>query len=107
MIAEKFDAIDAKLQSVEDRYAQVEEQMADPAIATDPRRLMELGRERSDLTGVVEAYRDYKQTRQEIEATSGLLTDDVDPELAEMAHAELEVLEERLQKQVDELKRLL
>lgn len=107
MPVERFTAIEDKLDSVEASYMQVEEQMASPEVATDPRRLMQLGRERADLTEIVETYRRYKEIKAELLQTEELLRDANDPEMEELARAELASLEEQLDGELTTIKRLL
>jgi peptide chain release factor 1 len=107
MAEERFHAIEEKLDAIEARYTQLEEQMADPEVATDPRRLMELGRERAELTELVDTYRDYKEIKRHVIETEGLLREGGDPEMEELARVELESLNEQLEGSMNELKRLL
>src|SRR5436309_8190491 len=100
------DRLQNRLEDIEQRYAQLEERMAEPNIATDPKRLMEVGRERSDLAPLVEAYRRYKDAnRQMVEAEE--LRDGPDPDMAQMAREELERLQEQRERALDEIKLLL
>lgn len=107
MIDEKLSGIEQKLDSVEQRYTELERMMAQPDIATDPRRMMEIGRERADLTQVVQTYRRYRDLSREIATTQEMLRDSPEPELAEMAREEIDLLESRRATQLEELKRLL
>jgi len=82
--------------------------MGENEIATDPKQLMELGRERADLTDLVESYRTYRDLNRQIADTESILSNDgSDPELAEMVRAEIESLEERRDEQMAAIKRLL
>lgn len=99
--------IDQKLDAIEARYAQLEEMMGQPEIATDPRRLMELGRERADLSPLVETYRRYRHAKQQIAEAQDLLGDGSDPGMTEMAREELEQLEPQLAAELNEIRRLL
>ncbi|MCC6314107.1 MAG: peptide chain release factor 1 [Thermomicrobiales bacterium] len=74
------------LGEIERRYDDLEQMMADPAVATDPARLQEIGRERSDLEDVVGAYRDLRTVETTIADTEALTAD---PEMAELAQEEL------------------
>jgi peptide chain release factor 1 len=106
MIQEKRDTIDQKLESVEQRFVQIEEMMASPEVATDRQRLIELGRERAELSEIVEVYRRYRDVNQGIASTEELLYGD-EPELQEMARAEIEQLQAQRAILVDEIKHLL
>src|SRR5437764_14533007 len=100
------DRLQSRLADIEQRYVQLEERMAEPDIATDPKRLMEVGRERSDLAPLVEAYRRYKDAnRQIVEAEE--LRDGPDPDMAQMAREEIEHLQERRERALEEIKLLL
>ncbi len=107
MIADRTDGLEGKLNSIEERYAQLEGLMAQLEVATDPRRLMEIGRERAELTDLVDTYRAYKEVRGHISDAEQIADDATDPELIEMARLEIEELQPQLEKQIEEIKRLL
>ena len=100
--------LDAKLDAIEQRYNQLEESMGAPDIATDHRRLMELGKERAELTPLIELYRRYKETGRELADTELMLSQDgSDPEMAELARAEIEDLKAQRHQQMEEIKQFL
>ncbi len=100
--------LEDKLNSIERRYVQLEEMMGEPDIATDHRQMTEIGRERSDLTDLVEIYRAYRETGRQLSETETILSNDgSDPEMAEMVRAEIETLQARREQQMAEIKRLL
>ena len=100
--------LDDKLDSIEQRYVQLEEMMGQPDVVTDPRRLMEIGRERAELGDLVEVYRKYKETNRQLTDTETMLSNDgSDPELAELARAEIDSLQGQREEQMAEIKRLL
>ncbi len=80
------------LGELERRYEELERQLADPAVATDPAKLQEYGRERSELDEVVGAYRELRQTEATIAEARELAND---PELGELAADELRAGRER------------
>jgi peptide chain release factor 1 len=91
-----------KLEEVEKRFEQLEERLADPALAGRPQDFRALSKERSDLADLVETYRVHKQVIAEI-ADNRALLDDKDAELRGMAKEELsrlEVVRERLEAQL-------
>jgi peptide chain release factor 1 len=67
----------------------------------------EYAKERADLEDVVGAYRVYRDTAEELEGASSLLTDDADPELRELAEGEVVQLQARLDEIELQLHRLL
>ena len=79
------------LSEIERRYNELDHLMADPEHATDPNRLMELGRERAELDEIVSAFRELKQTDGAI-ADAEVLASDEDREMAELAAEELKSL---------------
>ena len=79
------------LSEIERRYKELDHLMADPDNATDPGRLMELGRERAELEEIVSAFRDLKRTDNAI-AEAEVLAGDEDREMAELAAEELKTL---------------
>ncbi len=81
----------ATLADVERRYEELDHLMSDPAIATDPTQLQELGRERSELDEIVTAYRALRDAETAI-GEAELLSDDGDREMAELALDELKAL---------------
>jgi len=95
-----------KLESLDTRYEQLSEQMAQPDVATDHVRLQQIAREQRELEDVVMAYRAYKQVvRQADEAQ--LLLDSADPDLRALAQDELEQLRVRREELTNQIKLLL
>ena len=99
--------LEEKLDTIEQRYIQLEEMMAQPDVATDPRRLMELGRERADLQELVDTYRQYKEVRRHMAEAEEILRDGAEPELQELAREEIEKLRHERDRLVEQIKRLL
>ncbi len=93
-----------KLEWVEDRYSEINEQMAQPETAADPAQLARLMREHSQLTPVVETYRAWRAlTAQKAEAEEMLR----DPDLSEMAEEELKTLTAQIDEKWHEIQVLL
>jgi peptide chain release factor 1 len=87
-----------KLESLDQRYEQLSEQMAQPDVATDHVRLQQIAREQRELEDVVMAFRSYKEVERQIEDAQQLL-DTADAELRALAQEELD----QLRAQRDEL----
>ena len=62
-----------KLAAVEARWEELNEQMAQPDVATDHLRLQQIAREQRELDDVVLAYRTYKEVQRQIADTQGAL----------------------------------
>ncbi len=84
-----------KLRDIEARYAEVERAMSDPAVAQDPPAYQKLAREAKEITPIVERFRAYKDTLQELTKVQELVRGESDPELRELAHEEARSLEAR------------
>jgi peptide chain release factor 1 len=95
-----------KLEGIENRYEEIAQRMADPEVVSDPDRLAELAREHAELEELVTLYRQYRQARTELEQAKSLL-DDSDPELRELAEAEVARLREHLDDLEAQLRQLL
>jgi peptide chain release factor 1 len=95
------------LNKVEERYEELTRLMADPNVAQDYERVAEYAKERADLEDIVGVYRDYQDTAEELEGTKTLLTDNGDPELLELAEAEIVELQARLEELETQLYQLL
>jgi len=95
-----------QLDEVEGRYEELTSLMGDPDVAGDPERYREVAQQHAQLAETVEAWRSFKQVREDLASSRELLLDD-DPEMREMARAEVEGLEERLGALETELKLLL
>ncbi len=82
-----------KLDKIEKRYQELEEQMATPEVALDPKQLEKLARERASIEAIVDKYRRYKATLKSLEETKALLHEDPDNEMKALARQEIESLE--------------
>ncbi len=92
-----------RLEAILERYARINDLMADPEIVTDIKKLTELSREQRGLEETVNVYTEYKEVTASIEDLKEMAQDDED-EIREMAEMELEellpkvpALEERLE----------
>jgi peptide chain release factor 1 len=95
-----------KLDQVENRYQELEMLLADPKVLGNPKEMQKLGRERAELSHLVETYRAYKKVQEGIQDSQELLQES-DEEIKELAKAELQTLKERLANIEEELKILL
>jgi len=105
-MAESMHSFSTTLDELARRLHEIDHMMGDPAVATDAGRLMELGRERSDIEPLVSAWSDYKTTGEQIEEAR-LMADDNDPEMAELAREELKSLRQHLDELESAIRRLL
>jgi peptide chain release factor 1 len=82
-----------KLRDIEARFATIESQMSDPAVAQDPSAYQRLAKESKDIGPIVERYRAYKDTLAELTKVQEMAKAESDPELREMAQEEARALE--------------
>ena len=78
-----------KLEDLLIRYEELMSELSEPDVANDPERFRKLMKEQSDLTPIVEAYREYKKSKQDIEDSLALLDEETDEEMKELAKEEL------------------
>ena len=74
-----------KLEDTVARYEELMNELSEPDVANDPNRFKHLMKEQSDLTPLVETYREYKQNKQNIEESLELLKEESDEEMRELA----------------------
>ena len=92
-----------KLEEVVDRFREVEGLLSDPSVIANQEKFRALTREHADLAEIVETLsRIYKKVCEDIEGNRELLRD-ADPEVREMARAELPELEARQEELTQEL----
>jgi peptide chain release factor 1 len=85
----------SKLEAIQDRYHYLEEKLSDPEVLADMKLFAKINKEYKDLTEIVESLKQYKWTKNNIESAREMLKDS-DPEMKEMAEAELQTLEPML-----------
>ena len=95
-----------RLDITEKRYLQLEEELQDPALASDIKKYTAIMKERKSIEKIVEKYREYKKLQSSIEELKEL-SKDSDPEIHEMAEMELEDNKARSASIIEELKILL
>ena len=89
------------------RYEELMGELQEPDVANDPERFKKLMKEQSDLAPIIEAYREYKKCKQNIEDSLLLLEEESDEEMKELAKEELSESRKRVEELEQELKVLL
>ena len=95
-----------RLQAVEDRYEQLNELLSDPEIVSDNKKLREYSKEQSDISQTVEAYREYKEVKSQIQDAKMMLEEKLDADMREMVKEELSELQDR-QEELEATMRIL
>ena len=95
-----------RLNDVRSRFAELDEQLADPAVLRDPDRLRQLGQERSAIEPAVRSgltleglFEELRGAREMVESSEG--------EMLELAVAEVDDLEQRIEPLLEEVRELL
>ncbi|HUP20129.1 MAG TPA: peptide chain release factor 1 [Gemmatimonadota bacterium] len=96
-----------RIEEIRRRHAEIEGEMASPGIARDPKRMRELAREHSRTGPIIEASTRWESAHRQLSEARQILRDADDPDLREMARAEIGGLEAESEAIEDELRRLL
>lgn len=93
-----------KLESLSARYAELEEMLCLPEIAGDAKRFTTLSKERAELIDIVRAFTDLKAAELSLREDKAALSD---PDLRELAQAEIPELEAKITELTEKLRLLL
>ena len=89
------------------RYEEIMGELGEPSVTANPDRLRTLMKEQSDLTPIVEAYREYKKRNQDVQDSLAMLEEEKDEEMRELLKEELAEARSRIQELETEMKVLL
>ncbi len=96
----------AKLESLEKKYLELENQLAEPDVFTDQDRYRKLTKSHADLRDVVMLFREHRSLREQCDENT-LLLQDSDADIRAMAQEEISAAKERLPEIEHQLKILL
>lgn len=96
-----------RLDQMEKQYDELTAALSSPDIVNDSARYQKTAKAHSDLSEMVEKYREFKDLRQGIADSRKMVADESDAEMRAYAEEELAKLEERKTKVEEELKLLL
>ncbi len=96
----------AKLDALEQEYLQIESDLSDPEVYGDQEKYRRLSKSHADLAPIVIAFREYRSASSEIDENAELLRDK-DPEIRQLAEAEIERLRTAMTGLEEKLKILL
>ena len=88
-------------------YEELMEELNNPYVVEDQAKFRRLMKEQADLAPIVEAYKAYKQAKQDVEDSLALLDEESDEEMRELAKEELSDAKKRIEELEQELKILL
>lgn len=93
-----------QLAKIEERFREIEAEIATPEVATNINKLRKLAQERAGIEGVVTKYRRYKDTLKSLEETRKMLAEEQDEDMTALVKQEIASLEAKLEQQKGELK---
>ena len=95
-----------KLDDVEKRYEELTVQISDPEVISKTNEWQKLMKEHSDMTPIVEKYREYKRVKQNYEEALEMMKEE-DQEMRALAETEMLESKEKMHSLEEELKLLL
>src|SRR5437667_12072344 len=92
-----------KLDELEQRFCALQESFNDPAVLSNPPRLIAASKESGQLEPIVSRFRQYKQARGQVDQLHELIAS-ADREMAELAQSELAEAQSKAAGLLEELK---
>jgi peptide chain release factor 1 len=96
-----------KLEAINKRYLEIEQQMNEPDIMSDMKRYVKLSKDYKDLQPVIEAYKNYKNLLANIDNAREVIAKEKDEEFRELAKEELQSYLEEKDKMEEEIRVML
>jgi peptide chain release factor 1 len=96
-----------KLEELLVRFQEILDELNEPSVINDQNRFRKLMKDQTDISPIVEKYKEYKATKQSIEDSLLMLEEESDEEMRELAKEELNDSRERLVTIEKDLKILL
>ena len=96
-----------RLTELEEKYKSLSEQISDPAVISDNNTWRLLMKEHSDLSPIIDTFKEYKRLNASIEESKELLNETSDEDLRQLAKDELKESQDSLESVIENLKVLL
>jgi len=96
-----------RLDQIEARYEELMQALASPEVISDSAKYQKTAKAHSEISLIVEKYREYKDLKRGIAESKAVLADEKDPEMRAYAQEELDKLEARVSAVEEALKVLL
>ncbi len=96
-----------KLDDILNRFEEIMGELGEPTVTANQERFRKLMKEQSDLTPIVETYKEYKKSNQDVEDSLAMLEGETDEEMREMLKEELGSAKKRIEELEQKLKILL
>ena len=103
-MAEQKDSLLTKLDQLEARYSEIEKQISEPEVASNPNRFIALSKEQGKLKTIVTKYRRHKKAAAGIEEAQQILADSsADEDFKNLAKEEITQFEEEKDNLLEEI----
>jgi peptide chain release factor 1 len=96
-----------KLEGLEHKFEEVSTLITDPSVISDMKRFVKLNKEYRDLEQIMNAKKEYQTTLAHLSEAKEILDTENDPEMREMAKAEIDELEPKIPEMEESIKLLL
>src|SRR6266704_3787721 len=93
-----------RLDQLEARYEELNQALASPEIIGDSAKYQKTAKAHSEISGIVEKYREYKDLTKGIAESKAVLAEEKDPDMLAYAQEELDRLQGRVSGVEEELK---
>lgn len=105
MAAEVLKGLTEKLEKLDEKSLEIAHQLEDPAVFSDPAKLVSLNRELSKLMPVVGKFRDYKKCLSQLDQAHQMIQESAgDPEMKALAEQEAHSLQARAEMLIEQIK---
>jgi len=96
-----------KLESINDRFNEVEKKLSDPELISDMKRFKQFNKEYSELGIIVRAFHELKSAMSNLELAKDILRTEKDEEMRDMAKGEVIEYEKKVEELNEAVKQLL
>ncbi len=96
-----------RLEDILVRLEEILRDLSEPGVANDQKRFTGLMKEQAELTPIADAYKAYKQAKQDAEDSVAMLEEESDEEMRDMLKEELSDAKKRIEEMEQQLKILL
>ncbi len=96
-----------KLEDLLLRFAEIQSELGEPGVTSDPARFQKLMKEQSELQPIVDTYQEYKKTNETISDSLSMLEEEKDSDMRAMLKEELAEAKRQLPELEQSLKVLL
>lgn len=103
-VSSASDAMREKLKDILQKFDEIEAELQNPAILSNPSEIQRLGKARADLEEIVDVIRRYFKTDEELAASEDMLND---AEMRELAAEEIPILKSKKEALEEDIKRML